>query len=59
MVLWSPITTKVKYNWDEKLSKDQLQELTDKGYYTRTRKNAIRTNYKICKQMLIDRENVN
>jgi len=58
MVLWSPITNKIKYAWDEKLSKEQLQELKDKGYFTRTRKNAVRTTYLIDKQMLIDRENV-
>ena len=59
MVLWSPITNKIKYSWDEKLSKEQLQELKDKGYFTRTRKNAVRTTYLIDKQMLIDRESVN
>ncbi|MFA5797226.1 MAG: alpha/beta hydrolase [Candidatus Woesearchaeota archaeon] len=56
MVLWSPITDKVKYTWDERLSKEQLHELEHKGYFTRTRKNAIRTTYQVDKQMLIDRE---
>ncbi len=59
MVLWSPVTNKVKYARDEKFSKEQLQELKEKGYFTRTRKNAIRTTYLIDKQMLIDRETVN
>jgi alpha-beta hydrolase superfamily lysophospholipase len=59
MVLWSPITNKINYSWNEKLSKEQLQELNDKGYFTRTRKNAVRITYFIDKQMLIDRENVN
>jgi len=58
MVLWSPITDKIKYLWDEKLSKEQLKELKDKGYFTRTRKNAVRTTYLIDKQMLLDREKV-
>jgi len=59
LVLWSPVTNKVKYRWEDKLSKDQLQELSEKGYFIRTRKNAIREIYYIDKQMLIDRENVN
>lgn len=58
MVLWSPVTDKIKYAWDERLSKEQLQELKDKEYFTRTRKNAVRTIYLIDKQMLIDRESV-
>ncbi len=58
MVLWSPITNKVKYRWEDKLSKEQLQELNEKGYFTRKRKNAIREIYHIDKQMLRDRENV-
>jgi len=59
MVLWSPITNKIKYKWNEKLSKEQLQELGKKGYFTRKRKNAIREIYQIDKQMLKDRETVN
>jgi len=59
MVLWSPVTNKIRYSWDEKLSKEQLKELKEKGYFTRIRKNAIRTTYLIDKQMLIDRETVN
>jgi len=58
MVLWSPVTNKVKYHWEDKLSKEQLQELSEKGYFTRTRKNAIREIYQIDKQMLKERESV-
>ena len=58
MVLWSPITNKVKYKWEDKLSKEQLQELNEKGYFTRKRKNAIREIYHIDKQMLEERETV-
>lgn len=59
MALWSPITNKVTYKWEDKLSKEQLEELKAKGYYTRTRKNAVRLTYLIDKQMLVDRESVN
>jgi pimeloyl-ACP methyl ester carboxylesterase len=59
MFLWSPVTDKLKYDWNKKLSKEQLQELKEKGYYTRTRKNATRTVYKIDKQMLKERESLN
>ena len=59
MVLWSPVTNKIKYTWDTKLSKEQIQELNEKGYFTRIRYNAIRTIYLIDKQILIDRETVN
>ena len=58
MVLWSPITNKVRYRWEDKLSKEQLQELSEKGYFTRKRKNAIREIYHIDKQMLEERETV-
>ena len=59
MVLWSPITNKVKYRWEDKLSKEQLREVKEKGYFTRTRKNAIRKIYHIDKKMLKERESVN
>lgn len=59
IVLWSPVTNKVRYLWKDKLSKDQLEELSEKGFFTRKRKNAIRETYHIDKQMLIDRESVN
>ncbi|MFH1650223.1 MAG: alpha/beta fold hydrolase [Candidatus Woesearchaeota archaeon] len=59
MVLWSPITNRIRYEWNDKLTKEQLEELRKKGYYTRTRKNAIRTAYHIDEQMLRDRESVN
>ena len=59
MVLWSSVTNKVKYQWKDKLSKKQLKELKEKGYFTRTRKNAIREVYHIDKQMLQERESVN
>ena len=59
IVLWSPVTNKVKYRWKDKLSKEQLQELNEKGYFTRKRTNAIRETYHIDKQMLKDRETVN
>jgi alpha-beta hydrolase superfamily lysophospholipase len=56
MVLWSPITNKVQYKWEEKLSKEQIKEINEKGYYTRLRTNAIRLVYKIDKKMLDERE---
>jgi alpha-beta hydrolase superfamily lysophospholipase len=59
MVLWSPITNKVQYKWEEKLTKEQLAELKEKDYYTRTRTNAIRLIYRIDKEMLKEREEVN
>ena len=59
MVLWSAITNKIRYKWEDKLSKEQLKEIEEKRYFTRTRKNAIRTVYHIDKQMLIERESVN
>lgn len=59
MVLWSPVIDKIKYTWDVKLSKEQLRELKEKGYFTRTRYKAVRNIYLIDKQMLIDRETVN
>ena len=59
MVLWSPVTNKVKYKREDKFSKEQLQELNEKGYFTRKRKNAIREIYHIDEKMLEERESVN
>jgi alpha-beta hydrolase superfamily lysophospholipase len=58
MVLWSPITNKIHYTWDERLTQEQRRELKKKGYFTRKRKNAVRTTYLIDQQMLQEREQV-
>lgn len=59
MVLWAPVTNKVKYTWDKRFSKEQLQELEEKGYLTKIRDKGIRRKILIDKQMLKDREMVN
>ena len=58
MVLWAPVTNKVKYTWDKRFSKEQLQELEEKGYLTKIRDKGIRRKILIDKQMLKDREMV-
>lgn len=59
IVLWSPITNKIRYRREDKLSKEQLQELNQKWYFTKNRKNAIREIYHIDQQMLKERESIN
>jgi len=59
MVLWAPVTNKIKYTWDKRYSKKQLQELDEKGYITKTRDNGVRKTILIDNQMLKDREIVN
>jgi esterase/lipase len=59
MVLWAPVTDKIKYTWDKRYSKEQLQELSEKHYITKTRDKGIRKTILIDEQMLIDRELVN
>jgi pimeloyl-ACP methyl ester carboxylesterase len=59
MVLWAPVTDKIKYTWDKRYSKEQLQELDEKNYITKTRDKGVRKIILIDKQMLNDRENVN
>ncbi len=59
MVLWAPVTNKVKYTWDKRFSKEQLQELEEKGCLTKIRDKGIRRKILIDKQMLKDREMVN
>ncbi|MEA1993404.1 MAG: alpha/beta hydrolase [Euryarchaeota archaeon] len=59
MVLWAPVTNKIKYTWDKRYSKEQLQELDEKGYITKIRDKGVRKTILIDKQMLKDREVVN
>lgn len=59
MVLWAPVTNKIKSTWDKSYSKEQLQELDEKGYITKTRDKGVRKTILIDKQMLKDREIIN
>ena len=59
MVLWAPVTDKVKYSWDKRYSKESLEELKEKGYITYSKNSDIRKKVIIDKQMLKDRESVN
>lgn len=59
MILWSPITDKVKYTWDKKFSKEQLDELEEKGYFTRPKYNSVRSVLLVDKQLLKERESLN
>jgi pimeloyl-ACP methyl ester carboxylesterase len=58
MVLWAPVTNKVKYTWDKRYSKEQLQELRETGYITKIRDVGVRRKIIIDEQMLKDRETV-
>jgi pimeloyl-ACP methyl ester carboxylesterase len=59
IVLWAPVTDKIKYTWDKRYSKKQLEELKEKDYITKIIKNKTRKNVLIDKQMLKERENIN
>ncbi len=59
MVLWAPVTNKIKYNWDKRFSKEQLKELEEKGYIIKIKNKSVRKKVLIDKQMLKDRESVN
>lgn len=58
MVLTGAATGPMKYNWDEYYSKEQMQELRDKGYITEYKTEGIRRTVIIDKQMLADFETV-
>ncbi|MBA3064504.1 alpha/beta hydrolase [Candidatus Woesearchaeota archaeon] len=58
MVLWAPVTNKIKYRWDKRYSKEQLQELEDKGYLTLIRDKGVRRKILIDKRMLAYRESI-
>jgi len=59
MVLTAPVTDKVKYDWSERYTKGQLDELKDQGYLTKVRDEGVRNTFLIDKRMLKDRESVN
>lgn len=59
MVLWAPVTAKVKYSWDKEYSKEQLEELSKKNYVTKSKDKGVRKTIQIDKQMFIDRESLN
>jgi pimeloyl-ACP methyl ester carboxylesterase len=56
MVLTGASTGPIKYNWDEYFTKEQMQELKEKGYITEHRRQRTVI---IDKQMLLDFELVN
>jgi pimeloyl-ACP methyl ester carboxylesterase len=59
MVFTAPVTDKVTYPWDKRYSTEQLKELKEKGFITKTRDEGVRKKFIIDKQMLVDRETVN
>jgi len=58
MVLWAPVTDKINYSWDKRYSKQELEELGEKGYITLTKNRKWRAKMIIDRQMLKDREEV-
>lgn len=52
-------TGPVKYNWDEEFSKEQMEELREKGYITVNKNDGIRRRFIIDKQLLLDFELTN
>lgn len=58
MVLWAPVTDKIRYSWRQRYSPEQLQELEERGYIAKIRDKGIRRKIIIDKQMLKDREGV-
>lgn len=58
MVLWAPVTAPQDGPTD-RYTPEQLQELGEKGYITKTRDKGVRKTIKIDKQMIEDRKNVN
>ena len=59
MVLSGALTDSMHYNWDEVFTKEQMQELKEKGYITESIPNEDREKIIIDKQMLIDFESIN
>ena len=59
MVLSGALTDSMHYNWDEFFTKEQMQELREKGYATEYTPNEVRGKIIIDKQMLIDFESIN
>jgi pimeloyl-ACP methyl ester carboxylesterase len=56
MVLWAPVTDKIKYTWDKRYSPEQLLEFEEKGHITVEKFNRKML---IDKEFLYERENVN
>lgn len=58
MVLWAPVTDKIKYKWEDKLTNEEKMELQNKGYVTKIRKDKIRKKILVDKKILGERENI-
>ncbi|MBW2988615.1 hypothetical protein KY318_03825, partial [Candidatus Woesearchaeota archaeon] len=60
MVLWAPLTARLpKHTWRSRFTPEQLRELKEKGYITKTRDKGVRKRYIIDAQILRDMESVN
>ncbi|MBT3297484.1 alpha/beta hydrolase [archaeon] len=57
LVLWAPVTAAHK-NYCNRFNTEQLQELNESGYITRTRTKGVRKKILIDPQIIKDRENV-
>ncbi|MBS4538966.1 alpha/beta fold hydrolase [Clostridium sp. D2Q-11] len=59
MVLSGALTGPMKYNWDEFYTKEQMQELEEKGYLTEHTPKEVRKKVLVDKQILKDFEMIN
>lgn len=59
MVLSGALTDSMHYNWDEFFTKEQMQELMEKGHITEPTSEETRKKITVDKQMLIDFELIN
>jgi len=59
MVLSGALTDSMHYNWNDIFTKEQMEELKEKGYITEPTPKDIRAKIIIDKQMLIDFESIN
>ena len=57
MVLWAPVSSSAEYEKEDKLSKEQMEELSNKGYVTLTVP-GIDKKYKVSKQFYSERASI-
>lgn len=58
LILWAPVTERVRYSWDERFSPGQLKELEEQGYTTVSTNTPFRKHVLAAKELMEERESI-
>ncbi len=59
IILTASVTNKSEQDWKDRLSKEELQELKTKGFFTKIRSKQLRTKMLVDKEFAKERNNIN